>query len=81
MNFFNTISNWFGLVKGKIFGEPPLYVDKTKLPGMSPIPKPTILNWVMNAPFVLITSPKFVWSIISLLIYFVFPYNLIEFNQ
>lgn len=76
MNFLNTISNWFGLVKGKIFGEPPLYVDKTKLPGMSPIPKPTILNWVMNAPFVLITSPNFVWSVISLLIYFVFPYNL-----
>ena len=76
MNFLNTISNWFGLVRGSIFGEPPLYVDKTKLPGMSPIPKPTISNWISNAPFVLITSPNFVWSLISLSIYFAFPYDL-----
>ena len=76
MNFLNTISNWFGLIRGTIFGEPPLYVDKTKLPGMSAIPKPTISNWISNAPFVLITSPNFVWSLISLSIYFAFPYDL-----
>jgi len=47
MNFLNTISNWFGLVKGKIFGEPPLYVDKTKLPGMSPIEKMQKVHYIV----------------------------------
>lgn len=76
MNFFNTICNWFGLVNGKIFGEPPLYVDKNKYPGTTPIPQPSLSNWIVNAPFILITSPNFVWSSISLLIYFIYPYNL-----
>lgn len=76
MDFFKTVCNFFGLVNGKIFGEPPLYVDKNKAPGTTPIPQPTISNWLVNAPFVLITSPNFVWSAISLLIYFNFPYDL-----
>jgi sterol desaturase/sphingolipid hydroxylase (fatty acid hydroxylase superfamily) len=76
MNIINIISNWFGLINGKIFGEAPLYVDKTKKPGFSPIPKPTVSNWLINAPFVLITSPNFVWASIATLIYFNFPYNL-----
>ena len=67
---FQMISNWFGLNNGKLIGEPPAYVDKQKIPGMSPIPKPTVLGWIQHAPFVLITSPNFVWANISLLIYF-----------
>jgi sterol desaturase/sphingolipid hydroxylase (fatty acid hydroxylase superfamily) len=70
----STLSNWFGLVRGRIFGEPPHYVDKNKLPGNSPIPQPTILSWLKNSPFILITSPNFVWSLIALFIYFYFPY-------
>ncbi len=76
MNILNMFSNFFGLVNGKIFGEPPLYVDKAKEPGFSPIPKPTIYNWLINAPLVLITSPNFVWASIATLIYFNFPYEL-----
>ena len=67
--------NYFGLINGKLFNETPLYVDKAKKPGMSEIPRPTILSWLKNAPFVLINSPNFVWSVIALLIYFYFPYN------
>jgi sterol desaturase/sphingolipid hydroxylase (fatty acid hydroxylase superfamily) len=76
MNIINLFSNFFGLINGKLFGEPPLYVDKEKLPGMTPIPKPTLSNWIIKAPFVLITTPNFVWASISLLTYFYFPYNL-----
>lgn len=80
MSFFssivNTCSNLFGLVNGQIFGEPPLYVDKTKPAGMTPTPKPTVRGWMMNAPFVLINSPNFVWACISLAIYFTYPYDL-----
>jgi hypothetical protein len=73
---FNTCKNLFGLNNGRIFNEPPAYVNKNKLPGFSEIPKPTLIGWLVNAPFVLINSPNFVWSVISLFIYFYFPYNL-----
>lgn len=66
----------FGLTNGKIFGEPPLYVDKTKKPGMTDMPKPTVMTWIRNAPFVLITTPNFVWASISLLVYTLAPYDL-----
>jgi hypothetical protein len=66
MNFLGIFSNYFGMIKGKFIGEPPSYVDKTKIPGMSPIPKPTLSEWIINAPFVLITSPDFIWSSIAL---------------
>lgn len=32
------ISNWFGRINGTYFGEPPLYVDKRKAPGMTSVP-------------------------------------------
>lgn len=70
------IKNWFGLHNGKIFGEPPSYVDKTKAPGRSIIPVATPLQWLVRSPFVLITSPNFVWASIALLTYYWFPYNL-----
>ncbi len=66
----------FGLNRGKLFGEPPLYVDKTRKPGMTDMPKPTVLTWLRAAPFVLITSPNFVWACISLLVYVFAPYDL-----
>lgn len=66
----------FGLTNGKIFGEPPLYVDKTKKPGMTDMPKPTVMTWLRNAPFVLVTTPNFVWACISLLVYNFAPYDL-----
>jgi len=70
------ISNWFGLTNGKFFGEPPAYVDKTKLPGMSEIPTATFLGWLTNTPFVLINSPNFVWASMSLVLYNFAPYDL-----
>jgi len=70
------MENMFGLTKGKIFGEPPLYVDKTKKPGMTDIPKTTLTKWIRNSPFILITSPNFVWACISLLVYKFAPYDL-----
>ena len=66
----------FGLTRGKFFGEPPLYVNKDLKPGMTDMPKPTVFTWLRNAPYVLITSPNFIWACISLLVYFIAPYDL-----
>jgi sterol desaturase/sphingolipid hydroxylase (fatty acid hydroxylase superfamily) len=68
--------NWFGLTRGKVFGEPPLYVKKELEPGMTDMPKPTIAIWLRNSPFILITSPNFVWACISLVLYRYAPYDL-----
>ena len=68
-------ANWFGLTNGALFGEPPAYVDKSKLPGMSPVPKATPVGWLQASPFVLITSPNFVWAVVAALIYWLAPYE------
>lgn len=70
------MDNWFGLQRGNYIGEPPAYVDKSRLPGMTDVPKPTVMSWLRNAPFVLVTSPNFVWVLISLGLYFGAPYDL-----
>ena len=70
------ISNWFGLINGKYFNESPLYVDTTKAPGMTELPKPTLLSWIKKGPTILITTPNFVWASISLVLYYYVPYNL-----
>ena len=70
------LQNMFGLTRGTFFGEPPLYVNKDLKPGMTDMPKPTVTTWLRNAPFVLITSPNFVWAFISLLVYWLAPYDL-----
>ena len=64
------------MVRGKYFGEPPLYVDKTLAPGMTDLPKPTVQSWIQKSPFLLVTTPNFVWAIISLALYSAAPYNL-----
>lgn len=64
------MTNW------KFFGEPPSYVDKSKDPGMSEIPKATVMGWLTNTPFVLINSPNFVWACMSLGLYWIAPYDL-----
>jgi len=64
------------MVRGKFFGEPPLYVDKTLAPGMTDLPKPTVQSWIQKSPFLLVTTPNFVWAIISLALYSAAPYNL-----
>lgn len=70
------MNNWFGLTNGAYFGEPPLYVDKTQAAGMTDLPKPTVLGWLRKSPFILITSPNFVWAVISLGLYAYAPYDL-----
>lgn len=64
------------MVRGKYFREPPLYVDKSLAPGMTDLPKPTIKSWIQKSPFLLVTTPNFIWAIISLALYTVAPYNL-----
>lgn len=70
------MENWFGLNNGKYITEPPKYVIKHKLPGTTPIPQPTLTSWLASSPFVLITSPNFIWVLISLLLYYYAPYDL-----
>jgi sterol desaturase/sphingolipid hydroxylase (fatty acid hydroxylase superfamily) len=69
-------ANWFGLTNGKIFGEAPAYVDTTLAAGMTEMPKPTVVSWLRKSPFILITSPNFVWAVMSLGVYFGAPYDL-----
>lgn len=64
------------MVRGKYFGEPPLYVDKTRSAGMTDLPRPTLQSWLSNSPFILVTSPNFIWAVISLSLYTMVPYNL-----
>ena len=64
------------MVRGKYFGEPPLYVDKSLAPGMTDLPKPTIQSWIQKSPFILVTTPNFIWAIMSLALYTVAPYSL-----
>ena len=64
------------MVRGKYFGEPPLYVDKSRPAGMTDLPRPTIQSWLLSSPLLLITTPNFVWAIISLFLYTMAPYNL-----
>jgi len=66
----------FGMNRGRYFGEPPLYVDKTLAAGMTDLPKPTVMSWIRKAPFVLITTPNLIWAVISLVLYTAAPYNL-----
>ena len=54
-------NNWFGMNNGKFIGEPPSYVDKTLRPGLSEVPKPSLLSWLQKAPYILITTPNFAW--------------------
>lgn len=76
MKYRMEISNWFGLTNGKYFNESPRYVDTTKGPGMTELPKPTLLSWIKKSPTILITTPNFVWASISLLLYYFVPYDL-----
>ena len=64
------------MVRGKYFGEPPLYVDRSRSAGMTDLPRPTIQSWIRNSPFVIIATPNFIWALISLVLYSVAPYNL-----
>ena len=70
------MENMFGMINGKYFGEPPLYVNKQLAAGMTDMPKPTLLGWIRNSPLVLIATPNFVWAIFSLALYTLVPYNL-----
>jgi sterol desaturase/sphingolipid hydroxylase (fatty acid hydroxylase superfamily) len=70
------MENWFGLTKGTYFGEPPIYVNKELPAGMTSVPKATILGWIKKSPFILITSPNFIWAIIALLLYKFAPYDI-----
>jgi len=70
------MQNWFGLQRGQVFGQPPTYVDLAKRPGSTPVPKASLLGFLKAAPFVLVTSPNFVWSLIALAMYGLAPYDL-----
>jgi hypothetical protein len=70
------VGDWFGMTKFSFFGVPPAYVKLDKQPGMSEVPKPTLPGWLAKSPFVLITSPNFIWAVVALLVYVYAPYDL-----
>jgi hypothetical protein len=74
----SALGNLIGMTNGKFFGEPPAYVDKSKKPGYSPLPKPTAMDWVWNAVILknMWGSPNFVWAAMALAVYFLAPYDL-----
>jgi len=67
-----------GAQYGHFFRVVPSYVDVKKDPGMSKIPAPTVSDWVKEAVLLrhIWGSPNLVWSIIALVFYFAFPYDL-----
>ena len=67
-----------GAQYGHFFRIVPSYVDVKKAPGMSQIPAPTFSDWAKNAVRLrhIWGSPNLVWSIIALIFYFAFPYDL-----
>lgn len=65
-----------GMHNGHFWGEPPAYVDKKKVPGTTPIPPATFTQWVAAIPTVLLLTPNGIWAMISLAVYFLFPYDL-----
>ena len=70
------VGDWFGMRHFQFFGVPPPFVELSKKPGMSEVPKPTLPGWLSASPFVLITSPNFVWAVAALAVYFLAPYDL-----
>lgn len=70
------VENMFGMVRGKYIGEPPLYVETSLPPGMTNMPIPTVSSWIRNVPFVVLTTPNFIWATISFLLYAAAPYNI-----
>ena len=67
-----------GAQGGKFFAFVPSYVDKSKAPGCSTLPTPTLWSWLRSALLLrhVYASPNLVWSLIALAIYFIFPYDL-----
>jgi len=72
----SVLGNMFGMIRGKYIGEPPLYVDTTLPPGMTEMPIPTVTSWLWNVPSLVLTSPNFIWALISLGVYANAPYDL-----
>jgi hypothetical protein len=70
------LGDWFGMRHFSFFGVPPAFVEPSKKPGMSEVPKPTLPGWLAASPFVLITSPNFIWAVAALAVYFLAPYDL-----
>ena len=52
------MSNLFGLVNGKLIGEAPLYVDRSRRPGATDIPKATVVGLIgLPLLFSCLTNP------------------------
>jgi sterol desaturase/sphingolipid hydroxylase (fatty acid hydroxylase superfamily) len=71
-------ANIAGTKNGHFFRILPDYIDQKKKPGFSPIPVPTFGGWlwVFIQMKHIWASPNLVWSVIALLMYFLFPYDL-----
>ena len=70
------VGDMFGMRQFSFFGVVPAHVELSKKPGMSEVPKPTLPGWLAASPFVLVTSPNFVWAVAALAVYFLAPYDL-----
>jgi sterol desaturase/sphingolipid hydroxylase (fatty acid hydroxylase superfamily) len=73
-----TVTNFAGGQDLRFFKILPPYVDVKKEPGRSTLPRPTFLDWVSQAYLLkhIWASPNLVWSVIALVVYFLFPYDL-----
>lgn len=72
------LANFAGGQNLRFFGIVPSFIDVKKEPGRSKLPKPTFVDWISQAYMLkhIWASPNLVWSIIALLVYFIFPYDL-----
>ncbi len=63
---------------GKFFRILPPYISIQQKPGESPLPAPTLSDWLRSALLLkhAWASPNLPWAVIALAFYFLFPYDL-----
>lgn len=70
------LGNLAGMQDWRFFGIVPSFVNTKRLPGMSKPPEPTVIKFMASIPGILIQTPNFIWYIVSLSFYTMFPYDL-----
>jgi sterol desaturase/sphingolipid hydroxylase (fatty acid hydroxylase superfamily) len=72
------LSEFAGTQSGRFFKTLAPHIDQSKPPGSTPLPRSTFGGYIVNALLLrhIWASPNFVWIVISLVMYFAFPYDL-----
>lgn len=67
--------NFLGMSRFHFFGEVLAHVDRNLDPSFSPWPRTTVWDWFFGIPTLLFITPNAVWTLYSIVTYFLFPYD------